>query len=209
MNRIKDLRLERGLTQTQLGEMLGTTSATIQRLETGKRQLTQKWVEKISSILGVEVSELFGNILPTTNVGVSVIGEVQAGVWKEVDVLDEPRHPTLPIGPDPRYIDFPQYALLVQGTSMNKVFAPGSYIVCVPLADLGREPRDGDIVVVERRRKGMVETTVKRLSISRQKVVLLPESTDPRFQTPVEMDGNADHDEIAVTALVVGRYEQF
>jgi repressor LexA len=209
MNRIKDLRLERGLTQTQLGEMLGTTSATIQRLETGKRQLTQKWVEKISSSLGVEVSELFGNIVPTTNVGVSVIGEVQAGVWKEVDVLDEPRHPILPIGPDPRYIDFPQYALLVQGTSMNKVFAPGSYIVCVPLADLGREPRDGDIVVVERRRKGMVETTVKRLSISRQKVVLLPESTDPRFQAPVEMDGNADHDEIAVTALVVGRYEQF
>jgi len=208
MNRIKELRLERGLTQTQLGNLLGTTSATIQRLETGKRQLTQKWAEKISSILGVELTSLFGNILPTNNVGLSVIGEVQAGVWKEVDVLDEEKHPPLPIGPDPRYSDTSQYALLVQGTSMNKVFAPGSFIVCVPWPDLGRDPREGDIVVVERRRNGMVETTVKRLALNKRRLVLMPESTDPRFQTPVELDGNEDHDEIAITALVVGRYEQ-
>lgn len=208
MNRIKDLRTERGLTQTQLADQIGTTSATIQRLETGKRQLTQRWAEKISSVLGVEVSSLFGNILPTTNAGLSVIGEVQAGVWKEVDVVDEPKHPALPIGPDPRYPNISQFALLVQGTSMNKIFAPGTFIVCAAWAEIGRDPREGDIVVVERRRDGMVETTVKKISFQNNKLVLMPESTDPRFQAPIELEGNIDRDEIAITGLVVGRYEQ-
>lgn len=209
MNRIKELRIERNLTQAQLAEMIGTTDATIQRLETGKRQLTQKWAEKISSNLGVEVASLFGNILPTSPNGLSVVGEVQAGVWKEVDVADEPKHSTLPIGPDLRYSAYNQYALLVQGTSMNKLFAPGTFIVCVPWSELGRDMKDGDIVVVERRRDGMVETTVKRISLKNRRVTLVPESTDPRFQSPIELAGNEDRDEIAISALVVGRYEQF
>lgn len=207
MNRIKDLRVERELTQAQLAEMLGTTDATIQRLESGKRQLTEKWAKKISEVLGVDLGQVFGQILPVASAGLSVIGEVQAGVWREIDVTDEPKHPPIPLGPDPRYQDKTQFALLVQGESMNKVFNPGCFIVCIPWDQVGRQPREGDIAVVERRRDGMVETTVKRIAVQNRKLVLMPESTDPRFQNPIELEGSLERDEIVLTALVVGRYE--
>jgi transcriptional regulator with XRE-family HTH domain len=208
MNRIKELRLSRNLTQAQLAEMIGTTDATVQRLETGRRQLTERWAAQISTVLGVDVSEVFGQILPATTVGLPVVGEVQAGVWRETDVIDEPKHPPLPLGPDPRYQSSQQFALLVQGESMNKVFAPGTFIVCVSWSDVGRQPREGDIVVVERRRDGMVETTVKRIAVQNRKLVLMPDSTDPRFQNPIELEGSIERDEIVITALVVGRYER-
>jgi transcriptional regulator with XRE-family HTH domain len=208
MNRIKELRVKKNLTQAQLAEMIGTTDATIQRLETGKRQLTERWASQISLVLGVDVTEVFGQLLPVATAGLTVEGEVQAGVWREIDVIDEPKHPPLPIGPDPRYQSSKQFALLVQGTSMNKVFAPGTFIVCVPWMNVGRPPREGDIVVVERRRDGMVETTVKKVAVHNRKLVLMPDSTDPRFQNPVELEGSLERDEIVVTALVVGRYEQ-
>lgn len=208
MNRIKELRIERNLTQAQLAEMVGTTDATIQRLETGRRQLTERWAEQISTVLGVDVSEVFGRILPATTAGLPVIGEVQAGVWREIDFVDEPKHPQLPLGPDPRYHGKQQFALLVQGESMNKIFAPGTFIICVSWSDVGRQPREGDIVVVERRRDGMVETTVKKIAVQNRKLVLMPESTDPRFQNPIELEGSLERDEIVITALVVGRYEQ-
>jgi transcriptional regulator with XRE-family HTH domain len=208
MNRIKELRQSRNLTQAQLAEMIGTTDATIQRLETGRRQLTERWAVQISTVLGVDVSEVFGQFLPAAAAGLSVIGEVQAGVWRETDVSDEPKHPPLPLGHDPRYQGKRQFALLVQGESMNKVFAPGTFIVCVAWSEIGRQPREGDIVVVERRRDGMVETTVKRIAIQSRKLVLMPDSTDPRFQNPIELEGSIERDEIVITALVVGRYEQ-
>lgn len=208
MNRIKELRSERGLTQAQLAEMVGTTDATIQRLESGKRQLTERWAAQISTVLGVDVSAVFGAILPATNAGLPVIGEVQAGVWREIDFTDEPKHRPLPLGPDPRYHQFAQFALMVVGESMNKVFNPGAFVVCVPWAELGRQPREGEIVVVERRRDGMVETTVKRIAMQNRKLVLMPESTDPRFQSAIELEGSIDRDEIAITALVIGKYEQ-
>jgi transcriptional regulator with XRE-family HTH domain len=208
MNRIKELRLERRLTQAQLAEMIGTTDATVQRLETGRRQLTERWAVQIATVLGVDVSEVFGQILPATASGLHVLGEVQAGVWRENDVLDEPKHPPLPLGPDPRYQGKTQFALLVQGESMNKVFNPGTFIVCVSWADIGRQPREGDIVVVDRRRDGMVETTVKRIAVQNRKLVLMPDSTDPRFQSPIELEGSLERDEIVITALVVGRYQQ-
>jgi transcriptional regulator with XRE-family HTH domain len=208
MNRIKELRKARNLTQEQLAELLGTTDATIQRLESGKRQLTERWAAQISTVLGVDVTEVFGAILPVTNAGLPVVGDVQAGVWREIDVVDEPKHSPLPIGPDPRYQAATQFALLVLGESMNKVFAAGTFIVCVPWEQLGRQPRENDIVVVERQRDGMVETTVKRIEIQNRKLVLMPESTDPRFQSPIELDGSLEHDRIVVTALVVGKYQQ-
>jgi transcriptional regulator with XRE-family HTH domain len=207
MNRIKDLRVQKNLTQAQLAELIGTTDATVQRLETNKRQLTQKWAEKIAIALGVDVSQIFHAILPATTDGLIVAGEVQAGVWREIDVSDEPKYPPIPLGPDPRYTAKAQFALLVQGESMNKVLPSGAYIVCVPWAELGRDAKDGDLVVVERRRDGMVETTVKRISVRQRKTVLMPESTDPRFQAPIELNGNIELDEIAITALVVGRYQ--
>lgn len=51
MNNIKKIRLARGITQSQLAEMAGTSNVTIQRLEAGTRQINDKWLTRISESL--------------------------------------------------------------------------------------------------------------------------------------------------------------
>lgn len=207
MNRIKELREKRGLTLAQLAELVGTSHATIQRLESSKMKLTQEWANRLAQVLSVQLAEVFGEIVPAVIDGLPVLGTVQAGVWREVDVADEPKYAPLPISHDSRYPASAQFALMVRGTSMNRIVQDGAYIVCVSWAQLGRNPRDRDLVVVERRRDGLVETTVKRITLQNKKIILLPDSDDPRWQSPIELEGGLENDEIAITALVIGKYE--
>lgn len=53
-NRIKQLRLERGLTFQQVGDRIGSSGSTIQKLERGQMQLHLKWVERIAEAFDVD-----------------------------------------------------------------------------------------------------------------------------------------------------------
>lgn len=58
--RIKEIREERGMSQSELAEKTGLTRATIWRLETGEEETTTtKTLLKIASALSVTVGELF------------------------------------------------------------------------------------------------------------------------------------------------------
>ena len=63
MNRIRELREARGLTQQQLADACGTTQPTIDRLEKGIRQLTEKWMQRLASALQVEPADLLATAL--------------------------------------------------------------------------------------------------------------------------------------------------
>jgi phage repressor protein C with HTH and peptisase S24 domain len=58
MNMIKDLREEKGFSQQQLAEAVGTSQPQINRLETGERKLTKEWAERLSGPLGVSATSL-------------------------------------------------------------------------------------------------------------------------------------------------------
>lgn len=51
-------REKRGMTQAQLAEAIGTTSPVISLLESGKRQLSPKWLRKIGHVLNVPIGYL-------------------------------------------------------------------------------------------------------------------------------------------------------
>ena len=58
--RIREIREDKGLTQTELCERTGLTRATIWKLETGVDEVTtSKTLLKIAKALGVTVGELF------------------------------------------------------------------------------------------------------------------------------------------------------
>lgn len=58
--RIKELREERGMTQTELAEKAGVARATIWKLETGEDEITTtKTLIRIAEALGVGVNDLF------------------------------------------------------------------------------------------------------------------------------------------------------
>jgi transcriptional regulator with XRE-family HTH domain len=56
INRIRDIRLEKGWTLAELAEACSpaTTPQTIGRLETGMRNLSLKWMDRIAAALGVD-----------------------------------------------------------------------------------------------------------------------------------------------------------
>lgn len=58
-NRIRLLRKRRGLTLQGLGELCGTSHATIQRLESGKLDINSRWIVALSKALDVHPGELF------------------------------------------------------------------------------------------------------------------------------------------------------
>lgn len=60
INRIRAIRKAKGLTLAELAEACDppTTAQTIGRLETGTRNLSLKWMERIGAALGVEAEEL-------------------------------------------------------------------------------------------------------------------------------------------------------
>lgn len=57
-NRIGILRLEKGLSLTDLAKAAGTTKAQIQKLERGERRLSLGWMDRLARALDVKISDL-------------------------------------------------------------------------------------------------------------------------------------------------------
>ena len=59
LNRIKDYRAERGLTQAELAELVGVTRKTVNTVENGIFTPSALLAIKLAKALGVTVEELF------------------------------------------------------------------------------------------------------------------------------------------------------
>src|SRR4249919_664365 len=66
-NRIRQLRQERDLTLDELAAAIGTSFQQLQRLETGARRLSEKWIRPLAGALGVEPAALFADEPPNIN----------------------------------------------------------------------------------------------------------------------------------------------
>lgn len=143
---------------------------------------------------------------------VEVTGSVAAGVWRETTEWPQSERFEIVVGPSP----FPRarrFGLRVDGHSMDLNFAPGTLLDCLSIFDLGIEPANGDLVIVERQRAdGLRELTVKEFQRDDDgRTWLLPRSSKPEFQSPIEV-GKPDHehngdDRVQVIAYVIGSYQ--
>ena len=60
MNRIKELRKSRGLTQEELGEMVNITQRTVQRIESEETQIKPDKANRLAGYFGVSIPYLLG-----------------------------------------------------------------------------------------------------------------------------------------------------
>lgn len=58
MTDLRDARIAKGLTQTGLAKLAGTSQPQIKRLEKGDRKLTREWAERLAPFLDVTPAEL-------------------------------------------------------------------------------------------------------------------------------------------------------
>jgi phage repressor protein C with HTH and peptisase S24 domain len=127
VNRIRELRQQKGWTLLQLAEAAGTTHQQIHRLETGQRRLTTDWLMRLAKALECRPFEL----LPSTDderVTVPIVGYVGAGE-KVVNVED----PEGGLGPvvAPRGGEH-MAAIVVKGDSMWPAYQEGDVLFFEP-----------------------------------------------------------------------------
>lgn len=79
LTRIRHFRRERGLTQTELAAQLGTTAATVSRLETADMTVSTDWLERIATVLGVDAMALIDTPQAEGAPGIACLGEVRRG----------------------------------------------------------------------------------------------------------------------------------
>jgi SOS-response transcriptional repressor LexA len=140
---------------------------------------------------------------------VAVRGKAQAGIWMEFDEFEGQGLDPVPTVPG-AWRSYEQFAYQVKGPSMNlRGIDDGCFVICVRYSNATGTRRDPDIVVVERRRGGVVERTVKELITTKTETQLWPRSSDARFQSPIVVkkdkpDNQDDGTEIEVVGLVIG-----
>lgn len=201
--RIKIVRKQCGLTQQDMANIAGVSREAVSLWETKGTVPGRKRLQKIVEETGVDYLWLTTGEGSSQKGGLPVLGTVAGGVWIEAAAVARRR--TIPIAPDPNYPAESQFALIISGQSVNKVAQDGEYIHCVDIVKAGLSPRSGDLVVVERKRGGMHETTVKRLTRVNGHWELRPESDSDEFQDSIPYSDDASA-EVELRAVVIGSY---
>lgn len=200
---------------SELAREIGTSRQNVSRWASGQVKLPRDQAVLISKVLTVPVKNLLlgdledglGPAQPVRHVHIR--GNIAAGVWIEHDdaaqMTDE-----LPIVGG-RWRSLEQCAYRVHGPSMDLVrIYDGDYVIAVPYFDARREPTHGDIVVVERKRGGLIERTCKQLAVNPVGVELWPRSSDPRFQSAIAVNRHGEGTEddgttVEITGYVIWR----
>lgn len=184
-----------GKTRKGLAAALGIDPAQITRILDRSRVIKVPEVSKIADYLGVAppVTESSLELVreEISHRKVPILGEVAAGVWLEVSVFNQEVEPSeyLPYVPIDLQNDPGVFALRVRGTSMNKIAPEGALLVCVLNRHSGKDLDPGQVIIAERRDPdGTFEVTAKRVRRHAGKIELWPESTDPKYQTPMVLD---------------------
>ncbi len=204
--RIRDSRLAAGIpSKAELARRVGVVRQAVTLWEQGKADPTAENLRQLSIILDVGYDWLATGRSGQHGVvlGLELHGEVAGGVWIEIPESQDMELERVPVAPDPSYPVDAQYALRVRGHSVNKTARDGSIVVCVDVMTAGIEIRDKDLVVVERKRGSIVETTIKRVRKGNGGLELWPESDDPAHQEKLTLGHRRGTAEVRIKALVI------
>lgn len=132
---------------------------------------------------------------------VTVTGHIQAGHFAETWEWDDAQQYQIAVPSDPALAPYTLYAAELRGTSMNRRWSEGTVVVFTNVMETQEEPVVGKRYVVERRRLGGdAEFTAKKLVRDQDgKHWLMPESDDPRYQSPISIEEGTGSDEDIVT----------
>ena len=175
MNRLKELRKSKGLTQAELGNLLGVSQNTYSYWERGKVRIDNDSLAKLASIYDVTIDYLMGRddeqfrgaaLRSSNGRWIPVLGDVAAGIPIDAieDIVDYEEIPNEMA----KSGEF--FSLRIKGDSMLPVMKTGD-VVIVRKQDT---VEDGDIAVV------LVNgdsATVKKVKIVQNGIYLIPFNT--------------------------------
>ncbi len=189
-----------------------------------RRSLESGAVRRASSLepMGMRESPPVLQLSPLRQLGrrIPVLGDVEAGAWREARQVEfdfaadfDPREledrgiETIPMDV-PGYERATLFGLRVRGPSMNREYPDGRVVIVAPAAEAG--VRDGDHVIVQRNRSGLVETTIKELVVDKDgRAQLWPRSDHPDHQKAIPLNPReTGQDRPRIIGVVVGDYRR-
>jgi repressor LexA len=214
-DRLRELKAK-GKTKAGLASALGIAATRISEIIKGDRGIDALELKPMADYLEWSQATLLAHITGDGRVlvevgTVPVVGVVQAGLWQEAMEWDESDWYAVPAPVQKTHEGLRKWGLEVRGPSMNEIYPPGSIVICVKTIDLGKNPENGQRVVVQRTSSHGIEATIKELRVDQDGVWWLwPRSTDPNFQQPWRLpsppDQDGSDDEIRIVAVVVASY---
>ena len=176
--KIAEARVAKGWSQQQLADAIGATQQTIQRYESGARDIKSSVIIKLSEALGVTISYLLGLETSTTNhadaemTEVPLYGAIAAGTPIEMLTVDG-SYP-IPTHVRKKYPD--SYLLKVEGESMNRILPNGCYALVDPTQTADCDGAPYAVCV------NGYNATIKRVRKLNNGFELVPDSNDPTYE---------------------------
>lgn len=218
--RLKEARERMFGTAAEAATAMGVNYQTYAAHENGSRGLRRDAAMRYAKFFNVSLEFLLtgrkttnarvdagaGQAVIVDGEGMPVKGFVRAGIWQE-SYAPENDLSSLPISADARYPRHLQFALEIKGDSINKRARDGEFAVCV---EWHGPVQPSEVVVVERRRAGLFEATIKVVDALDQDVMrLAPDSDNPAHKPIVVRKSDIrDGEEIAIVGKVLGYYRK-
>lgn len=205
MNRLKNLREDSKLNQSDIAKKLNISTAAYSYYENEKRDMPTNVLKQLSEFFNCSIDYLLGktDIRNDKNIDINnkkiymcpVYGRISAGQPNWAEECIEGR---IPVDPDLMDIVNPEecFFLRVNGESMNKEIRNGAYAL-IRKTDV---VDDGDIAVIL---VNGYDATLKKFSKQGDFVVLEPMSTDPSFKTQIYTKDT----EIKIIGKYIGKME--
>ena len=195
--KIAEARVAKGWSQQDLADRMGTTQQTIQRYESGARDIKASVLIKLSATLNVTLSYLLGmensSIPNNDTVDVPLFGRIAAGMPIEMDAVDDTQ--PVPVKVHERHPD--AFLLRVEGESMNRVLPNGCFALVDPCDGVERDGAAYAVCV------NGYDATIKRVRRLANGFELAPDSIDPTFKPKVYDYGVDGTDKVTVVGRVV------
>lgn len=176
--KIAEARIAKGWSQQQLADRIGTTQQTIQRYESGARDLKSSVIIKLSSALGVTISYLLGLkdtdeevIADDQFIDVPLYGSIAAGTPIEMVEVED----TFPVPTKMREAHPDAFLLKVEGESMNRILPNGCYALVDPCDTVEENGAPYAVCV------NGYDATIKRVRKLNNGFELVPDSNDPTY----------------------------
>ncbi len=118
-HRIREFRIRRGLTQAELADKVGTTAATVSRLETDAMTVSTDWLDRLATVLGVHPADLIER--PGSS-AIRLIGRAGRGGH------------VAPVEPQELHLDPPGDAVAVEITEAQGPYQAGERLIGERLA---------------------------------------------------------------------------
>jgi hypothetical protein len=211
-DRLRELRIKKGFeTAVDAARRFGWNENVYKSHENGVRGIKPHVAKKYALAFKSTASYILtgDNHAPVVQevVSVALRGIVAAGMFKPNDWVPED-HTKVPAvirnGIPPQK----QYAVLVDGPSVNLRIPDGSYAICADFDSYPGGAASGSLVHAVRERRGEVEHTLKEIRFTPNGAMLFPVSDHPDHQTPLQI-GNIDGETVSIVGVVIGSYKPF